>query len=98
MSFFRNLSSMPRAASKFTGMTSARAFSTTPVARSNVARMTLVGRVGTDIAISTSKNTNRSYIQYSLAVNTGKDHTSWFKIVVFEGNQLSFMENYVRKG
>lgn len=72
-------------------------FSTTPAALSSVARMTLIGRVGNDIAVSTSKN-NRQYITYNLAVNTSKEHTSWFKLVVFDDNQITFMENYVTKG
>lgn len=74
----------------------ARHFSSS-AARANVARLTLVGRVGTDIA-ELSSQAGRKYIKYALAVNTGKDQTSWFNIAVFDESAIGFMTNYVQKG
>lgn len=74
----------------------ARHFSST-VARADVAKLTLVGRVGTDIS-ELSSQAGRKYVKYALAVNTSKDHTSWFNVAVFDENAINFMTNYVQKG
>lgn len=74
----------------------ARYFSAS-AARSDVARLTLVGRVGTEISELTSQS-GRKYIKYALAVNTSKDTTSWFNVAVFDENAINFMNNYVQKG
>lgn len=80
----------------FAAKQATRSFSSS-AARSNVAKMTLVGRVGTDISELTSA-AGRRYIKYALAVNTSKEHTSWFNIAVFDDNAINFMTNYVTKG
>lgn len=66
-------------------------------ARSDVAKLTLVGRVGTEIT-ELSSQAGRRYLKYALAVNTSKEHTSWFNIAVFDENSIQFMTNYVQKG
>lgn len=71
-------------------------FSTSSV-RSNVARMTLIGRVGSDLVAQVSQN-EKQYLKYALAVNTSRDNTSWFNIVVFDENEINYMTNYVNKG
>lgn len=75
---------------------SARSFSSAAVRR-DVAKLTLVGRVGTDIT-ELSSQAGRRYLKYALAVNTSKDHTSWFNVAVFDENAINFMTNYVQKG
>lgn len=73
-----------------------RCFSSTP-ARGDVAKLTLVGRVGTEIT-ELSSQAGRRYLKYALAVNTSKDHTSWFNVAVFDENAINFMTNHVQKG
>lgn len=76
--------------------TAARCFSSS-AARANVAKLTLVGRVGTEIS-ELSSAAGRRYLKYSLAVNTSKEHTSWFNVAVFDESAINFMTNYVSKG
>lgn len=73
-----------------------RSFSSTARAM-DVARASLLGRVGADIEVRESQN-GKMYIRYPLAVSTGKDHTSWFNVLVFNENQVNFMSQYVKKG
>lgn len=73
-----------------------RAFSTT-ASRLDVARMTLVGRIGAEPERLVSKNGN-SYMKYPLAVSTSKDQTSWFNILAFDEPLIQFIEKYVAKG
>lgn len=75
---------------------SARQFSTTS-SRLNVARMTLVGRVGATPTQAVSKAGNE-YLKYPIAVNTGKDQTSWFNILAFDPNLVQFITKHVDKG
>jgi len=74
----------------------ARAF-TTSAARADVARMTLIGRIGAVPEKNESKQGNM-YLKYPLAVSTSKDHTSWFNIVAFDEQLIQFMDKYVTKG
>lgn len=77
-------------------LSSARQFSTSSVRR-NVARMTLVGRVGATPTLATSKAGNE-YLKYPIAVTTGKDQTSWFNILAFDPNLVQFISKHVDKG
>lgn len=74
----------------------ARAFSTSRPGL-DVARMTLIGRIGNDLEQQTSAN-GKSYLTYSLASNNFKGETSWFKVVVFDPKTIDFMTNYLNKG
>lgn len=74
----------------------ARTFSTSSM-RADVARMTLVGRVGRAPEQLTSKNGNE-YMKYSLVVNTSKTQASWFNILVFDPNLQQFITKHVDKG
>ncbi len=72
-------------------ITSIRNFSTTSARQSpNLAKLTLIGRVGTDLTVQQSAS-GRSYLRYPLAVNTSKDHTSWFNIGVFDSKTIEYM-------
>ncbi|KAK9456356.1 hypothetical protein V1511DRAFT_521124 [Dipodascopsis uninucleata] len=72
-----------------------RSFSTTRSAN-DVARMTLVGRLGQDIEKMTSAN-GREYARYAVAVRTGREtETSWFHVVCFDSN-LDYLTNF-KKG
>lgn len=73
-----------------------RAFSTSSAAGS-VARMTLVGRVGSDPEIKELPS-GVHVAEYSVAANNFKDKTSWFKVSVFGEKDIEFLRNYVRKG
>lgn len=64
----------------------------------NFARMTLLGRVGSDIVVREAAASGTPYISYSLAVQTGREKTSWFNVAVFNEKQIEFMSNYVKKG
>lgn len=59
--------------------------------------MTLLGRIGTDIVVREAAS-GTQYISYSLAVQTGREKTSWFNVAVFNEKQIEFMNNYVKKG
>ncbi|KAF5102737.1 hypothetical protein D0Z00_000229 [Geotrichum galactomycetum] len=74
----------------------ARSFSST-ASRADVAKLTLVGRVGSDIN-ELEASSGRKYAKYSLAVNTSKNHTSWFNITVFDENAINYLKTYVNKG
>jgi single stranded DNA-binding protein len=73
-----------------------RAFSTSRPSL-DVARMTLIGRIGNELEQRTSTNGN-PYLQYSLASNNFKGETSWFKVVVFDPKAIDFMTTYLKKG
>jgi single stranded DNA-binding protein len=73
-----------------------RAFSTSRPSL-DVARMTLIGRIGNELEQRTSTNGN-TYLQYSLASNNFKGETSWFKVVVFDPKAIDFMTTYLKKG
>lgn len=73
-----------------------RAFSSTPL-RADVARLTVVGRVGSELQPTVAK-TGRTYLRYALAVSTGRDETSWFNINVFDDQAIDFMTTYLSKG
>lgn len=75
---------------------SRRTFGTTRSAL-DVARLTLVGRVGGTIEPLQSKSGN-TYVKYALAVRTGKDQTSWFNVTAFDPRAIEFMQQYVEKG
>lgn len=62
------------------------------------ARMSIIGRVGTDFAEHTSSN-DKKYVKYSVASQPRKDgQTNWFNITVFSEPQINFLTQYVRKG
>lgn len=64
----------------------------------DLAKMTIVGRVGTEFSEYTSANNNR-YIKYSVASQPRKDGpTSWFNVTVFNEPQINFLTQYVNKG
>ncbi|CAN6610975.1 single-stranded DNA-binding protein Rim1p, mitochondrial [Trichomonascus vanleenenianus] len=73
-----------------------RAFSTSS-ARSNLARFTAIGRIGTDLEEQTA-NSGRKFLRYALAVNGPKNSTSWYNIFVFDENPINFMTENVKKG
>lgn len=73
-----------------------RAFSSTSL-RADVARFTVVGRVGSELQPTVAK-TGRTYLRYALAVSTGRDETSWFNINVFDDQAIDFMTTYLSKG
>lgn len=61
-----------------------RTFSTTRA--SSLARMTVIGRVGTDPEEVSNRNSGTEMLRYSVATSYGpKDNrqTSWFKVVSF---------------
>lgn len=79
----RSAASLPTAAAK-------RTFTTTKPAQ--LARMTLVGRLGTDPEMSSTSN-GGTVVRYAVASNHGtkdKPQTSWFKVAAFppEGSGL----------
>jgi single-stranded DNA-binding protein len=74
----------------------ARSFSGTAV-KSDIARFTAVGRIGTDLERQTAQS-GSSYLRYALAVNNAKGQVSWFNIVVFDDRAIEFMTKYLRKG
>ncbi|PRT52731.1 Single-stranded DNA-binding protein RIM1, mitochondrial [Wickerhamiella sorbophila] len=76
--------------------TFARSFSSTSK-RADLAKFTAIGRIGSDIEISTSKN-NVQYVRYPLAVQTTKSETSWFNITVFDERAIDFMSQYLNRG
>jgi hypothetical protein len=69
-----------------------RAFSAS--ARSQLARMTVIGRLGT-VPEEVTVSGDRSLVRYALATSYGKGEkqkTSWFKIASFvEGAQKEFL-------
>lgn len=66
--------------------------------RSNFAKMSIVGRIGSDFTEYTSSNNNR-YLKYSVASQPRRDGpTNWFNITVFNEHQINFLTQYVRKG
>lgn len=67
-----------------------RAFSTSSAAGS-VARMTLVGRVGSDPEIKELPS-GVHVAEYSVAANNFKDKTSWFKVSVFGEKDIEFLK------
>ncbi|KAK9479615.1 hypothetical protein V1514DRAFT_327705 [Lipomyces japonicus] len=77
-------------------LTSRRAFSAT--ARTNdVAKLTLVGRLGSNPEKLTSAN-GRDYARYAVAVKQGRDlETSWYHVVSFENN-IDYLVNNFAKG
>lgn len=70
----------------------ARAFSTTP--RAQLARMTLIGRLGVNPEEVTVTG-DRTLVRYVVATNSGKRDnvkTSWFRVASFvEGKQKDFL-------
>ncbi|KAK9466016.1 hypothetical protein V1512DRAFT_226993 [Lipomyces arxii] len=79
---------------KFAG--AARSFSSSSVTR-DVARMTIIGRLGADVEKHTSVN-GRDYARYNVAVNQGRDsETSWYHVVSFDSNLEYLVDNY-KKG
>lgn len=74
----------------------ARTFSST-ARRADVARLTVVGRVGSDLQPTVAKS-GRTYLRYALAVSTGREETSWFNISVFDDQAIDFMTSYLSKG
>lgn len=67
-------------------------------ARSDIARFSAIGRIGSDLEKSVAASNGAEYLRYPLAVQTSKDHTSWFKVVVFDPNAINFMTTYLKKG
>lgn len=66
--------------------------------RSNFAKMSIVGRIGSDFTEYTSSNNNR-YLKYSVASQPRRDGpTNWFNVTVFNEHQINFLTQYVRKG
>lgn len=78
--------------STFRAPTLARAFSTTP--RASLARMTVVGRLGTTPEEVTVSG-DRTLVRYVIGTNYGrgeKQKTSWFRVASFvEGAQKEFL-------
>ncbi|KAK9473697.1 uncharacterized protein V1510DRAFT_413636 [Dipodascopsis tothii] len=73
----------------------ARSFSSSPAVR-DVAKLTLVGRLGADLSAQTSAN-GRQYVRYPIAVRSGREETSWFQVVSFDSNVDYLVENF-KKG
>ncbi|CCH60801.1 hypothetical protein TBLA_0D03010 [Henningerozyma blattae CBS 6284] len=62
------------------------------------AKMSIVGRIGTDFSEHTTGNDKR-YIKYSIAAQPRRDgQTNWFNVTVFNEPQINFLTQYVRKG
>lgn len=76
---------------------SVRHFSSTS-AKFDIARFSAIGRIGADLEKSVAASNGAEYLKYPLAVQTAKDHTSWFKVVVFDPNAINFMTTYLKKG
>lgn len=74
-----------------------RYFSSSRPSAADVARMTLVGRIGHDLEKQTSAN-GHPYLAYSLASSNFKGETSWFRVVVFDPKTVDFMTTYLKKG
>ncbi|VEU19790.1 DEKNAAC100472 [Brettanomyces naardenensis] len=77
---------------------SARAFSTTAAPR--LARMSLIGTIGSDLEKRTT-STGKDFIKYSVAVNSKNKNeqlTSWFNVACFAPAQINFMTTYLGKG
>ncbi|KAK9383158.1 uncharacterized protein V2V93DRAFT_356943 [Kockiozyma suomiensis] len=75
---------------------STRSFSSS-AARNDLARLSLIGRLGTDIEKQTSAN-GREYARYTVAVRPSRNsETSWYHVVCFDSNLSYLVENY-RKG
>ncbi|KAK9449402.1 uncharacterized protein V1518DRAFT_415905 [Limtongia smithiae] len=74
-----------------------RPFSATPAA-SDLARITLIGRLGADPERLTSAN-GRDYARYSVAVSSPQRNgeTSWYHVVSFDPN-LDYLSNNFTKG
>lgn len=73
-----------------------RGFSTTrPIF--HLSRLSVIGRIGSDLVEKTGKS-GTAYLRYSLAVQTGREETSWFNISVFDEQAINFMKNYLKKG
>ena len=76
---------------------SVRAFSTSAV--SKMARMSLIGTIGTDLEKKTTSS-GKEFIRYSVAVNSKSkdDETSWYNVACFYPAQINFMTTYLGKG
>ncbi|KAK9325106.1 hypothetical protein V1517DRAFT_315391 [Lipomyces orientalis] len=76
--------------------TSARSFSSTSAAK-DLARVTLIGRLGANPEKATSAN-GRDYVRYSVAVRQGRDtEPSWYHVVSFD-QHLDYLLNNFAKG
>ncbi|KAH3667290.1 hypothetical protein OGAPHI_002939 [Ogataea philodendri] len=75
-----------------------RKFSST--ARAELAKINLIGVIGTDISEAVTSN-GRPYVRYALAVDNkakGNENTSWFNIVAFTDHQINFTKTFLGKG
>lgn len=60
--------------------------------------VTATGRVGKDPELKISENGGENLV-FSLAVDTGKNETTWFNVYVRNNTPLgSFVSNHVKKG
>ncbi|KAK9367495.1 hypothetical protein V1509DRAFT_626100 [Lipomyces kononenkoae] len=74
----------------------ARFFSSTSVTK-DLARITLIGRLGADPEKATSSN-GRDYVRYSVAVKQGRDaEPSWYHVVCFD-QYLDYLVHNFSKG
>jgi single-strand DNA-binding protein len=70
---------------------------------SSVNKVILLGRIGNDPAITTTKDGSKTIAKFSLATNDyskgadGKQKTQWHSITVFEP-QSKFVQQYLKKG
>ncbi|KAK9315579.1 hypothetical protein V1524DRAFT_429231 [Lipomyces starkeyi] len=75
---------------------SARSFSSTSAAK-DLARVTLIGRLGANPEKATSAN-GRDYVRYSVAVKQGREtEPSWYHVVCFD-QYLDYLLNNFSKG
>ncbi|GME68859.1 hypothetical protein B5S31_g304 [[Candida] boidinii] len=77
---------------------SIRSFSST--ARTNMAKMQLIGTIGSDLTKQTTSS-GKPFLKYSIAVNSkskGEQVASWYNIAVFNEGQINYMESYLGKG
>ncbi|GAV54234.1 hypothetical protein ZYGR_0AK07360 [Zygosaccharomyces rouxii] len=64
----------------------------------DLSKMTIVGRIGSELTEYTSQNNNR-YLKYSIASQPRREgQTNWFNLTVFNDAQINFLTQYVRKG
>lgn len=64
----------------------------------DLSKMTIVGRIGSELTEYTSQNNNR-YLKYSVASQPRREgQTNWFNLTVFNDAQINFLTQYVRKG
>ncbi|KAK7207934.1 hypothetical protein BZA70DRAFT_272536 [Myxozyma melibiosi] len=79
----------------FRGAPAAARFFSASAARSDIAKMILVGRMGNTPDLRTT-SADREYVRYSLAVRGSRNETSWYSILGF--NSVEYVMDHIQKG